>query len=145
MNHASNCFPTHAILQMWPPATLICSQTWRGDLRDRDFHQLNRSNGKPIALLEALQIVSRERHRNVERSLNQVYWAERRLCWRIKRIFAKKMFFLCHPTDFLNSLVCYKLTISSKWQNIPGGPSPVNGRRIHWLRNNMNKKSIKNV
>ena len=39
------------------------------------------------------QIVLKETYRNVKRLLDQVYRGEMRLCWRINRIFAKKVVF----------------------------------------------------
>ena len=54
MNYDSNCLPTHFIIQIWPPATFICSQILRDGSRDTDFHQIKRFNGKQIAISEAL-------------------------------------------------------------------------------------------
>ena len=54
MNYASNCFLTHLILQIWPPATFICPQTQRDGSRVRDFYQMKRPSGKSMGILEAL-------------------------------------------------------------------------------------------
>ena len=88
LNYASNCFSACLILHIWPPATLIYFQAWGDGSKDRDFHQIKRSNAKPMAILEVL---TNRITRDIE--------------YRDEIGFMPKKFFcLCHPTEMLNSL-----------------------------------------
>ena len=49
----SNWSLTHRILQTWPPATIICSQTSSGDSRERDSHRIRKSSRKPRRISKA--------------------------------------------------------------------------------------------
>ena len=46
-NYDSNWLLTHRILQTWPPATIICSQTSSGGSRKRDSDRMRKSSRKP--------------------------------------------------------------------------------------------------
>ena len=90
MKWVSNRFHIHRIFQIWPPATIICFQTSRdgcvvGVLNRRSWMGNKRVFGR------VWQIVLFGRHRKVERSLDSLYRAKRRVYWEIKLIFAKKI------------------------------------------------------
>ena len=52
MNCVANRFRIHRILQTWPPATIICSQTWRDDCVVGVLSRTNKLNGKQKGILE---------------------------------------------------------------------------------------------
>lgn len=45
-NCATNCSPTHRILQTKPPAIISCFQTWKNGWPGRNLHQMTRSSLK---------------------------------------------------------------------------------------------------
>jgi len=68
----------HRILQTWPPATIICSQT-SSDSRERDSHRMRKSSQKPKRISKAWTFRTTERtskcwkNRNVEKMLENRY------------------------------------------------------------------------
>ena len=54
MNWDSNRFRIHRILQMWPPATIICSQTSRDGYVVSILSRTKKFNGKQKGILESL-------------------------------------------------------------------------------------------
>ena len=77
MNYAANCFPTHFILQVSLLVSFICSQTWRDSSEDRDFYQMKRSNGKAVAILEAMTA-------KMEKNIEYPTVAARLVTWTIE-------------------------------------------------------------
>jgi len=60
-NYDSNWLLTHRILQTWPPATIICSQTSSGGSRERESHQMRKSSRKPRRISKAWTFRTTER------------------------------------------------------------------------------------
>ena len=53
LNWSTNSSPTPRILQIWPPAIIICSQTWRDGSLTREFTQIERSLPKWTCILRS--------------------------------------------------------------------------------------------
>ena len=88
INCTSNCFRTHPILQIWPPATTGCLQTSKECSKERDLAAMKkwylqwRSD-----IWGQRQIILQKRHQIVREVLESVYHPKRRLCWWKKSNF----------------------------------------------------------
>ena len=95
MNWISNHLRIHRILQTWHPANIICSQTSRDGCVVGVLSRTKKLNGKQEGILEGLtnRIIWKawRSWEIVERSLNSLYRAKRRVNWKIKPIFAKNI------------------------------------------------------
>ena len=105
-NWVWNRFRIHRILQIRPPATIICSQT----SRDGCVVGVLSRMGKRRVFWRVWQIVLFGRHWKVKGSLDSLYRANRRGHWEIKSIFAKKM------------ISCSFYHVNIKHSSIPGEP-----------------------
>ena len=91
MNWVMNRFRIHRILQTWPPATIIYSQTSRDGCVVAFWVERRSWMGNRRVFWRVWQIVLFGRHRKVGRSLDSLYRTKRRVHWEIKPIFAKKV------------------------------------------------------
>jgi len=64
-----------------------------GGSRERDSHRMRKSSRKPRRISKAWTFRTIERHRNVGKSLYQVYRPRRQLCWGINITLPKKRLF----------------------------------------------------
>jgi len=92
-NYDSNWLLTHRILQTWPPATIIYSQTSSSGSRERDSHRMRKSSRKPRRISKAWTFRTTERALKCWKSLYQVYCPRRQLCWGINITLPKKHLF----------------------------------------------------
>jgi len=114
-NYDSNWLLTH-ILQTWPPATIICSQTSSGGSRERDSHRGSHRGNRGV-FRRLGHFVLQKRYRNVGKSLYQVYRSRKQLYWGInitlpkKRLFSLKISRLFNPCNTLFKFIMKFLTV----------------------------------
>ena len=84
-NYDSNWLLTHRILHTWPRAIIICSQTSSGGSRERDSDRMSHRGNRGVFRRNKTlgRFVLQKGHRNVGKSLYQVYRPWRQLCWGI--------------------------------------------------------------
>jgi len=108
-NYDSNWLLTHRILQTWPPVTIICSQTSRV-VPGKEIHiEWGSQSGNRSVFRRLRHFVLQKGHRNVGKSLYQVYHLRRQLCWGINITLPKKLclFSLKIPGLFSLCSICF--------------------------------------
>ena len=91
MNWVSNRFRIHRILQIWPLATIIYSQTSRDSCVVDVLSQTKKLNGKQKDILKGLTNHIIWKAWKVKRSLDSLYRGKTTVHWEIKPIFARKI------------------------------------------------------
>jgi len=91
----------HRILQTWPPATIICSQTSSGGSRERDSHRMRKSSRKPRRISKAWTFRTTERASKCWKIAIPSVSPSKATMLRNKYNFAQKMLiFIKNPGTF---------------------------------------------
>ena len=100
LNRSTNCFLSPSILQIWPPAIIICLQTCRYGWLARDFTQIKRSLLKQTCILRSWALTTIKKASIFQKVVRMSVSSWKGTMFKNKCKFSKKNVLLLKPGTF---------------------------------------------